>query len=238
MRPAPARVVQRLVILVSRDSAAEKNYENLVGSDSSADASLRGGSEDAQGKPLDQLGESETLHIVSHGDGKGHIEGQDDAGQPKQMDASQFLDFLIKGGLDPAKHKGTIRFVSCLSGTKMRSGKTFAEEFTSALREKKFQNAVIGFDGLVGVKQDTSIGVVPPSKISEHDMLNNVQITLAEMRQKTVSGMSGLTREQFAAKKKYAEELLAVRKTRIAEMNALFVPAEPGKNIAYFPAAK
>lgn len=240
-RPAPGGVVQRLVILVSQDSAAEKNYESLVNSDPSADAtgSLRGGDETVGGKPLDQLGESELLHIVSHGDGQGHVEGQDDAGQPKQMNASEFLDFLITAGLNPAKHKGTIRFVSCLSGTKTKSGTTFAEQFTAALRKKNFQNAVIGFDGLVAIRQDTSIGVVPPSKIKEHDMLQNVQTTLGEMYQQTLASMKrkDLSREQFAARKQYAQDLLEVRKTRVAEMNALFEPAEPGKNIAYFPPA-
>jgi hypothetical protein len=75
--------VRRLVILVSRDSAAVKNYQSLVAASpgfTDPTGSLREGSEDIQGPPLAQLGEMETLHIVSHGDGQAHIEGQNEKG--------------------------------------------------------------------------------------------------------------------------------------------------------------
>jgi hypothetical protein len=240
-KPAQAVVVQRLVILVSRDSAAVKNYENLVAASpgyTDPTGSLREGSADVQGPPLGQLGEMETLHIVSHGDGQGHIEGQDEKGASKQMTASEFLTFLIGAGLDPKKHKGAIRLVSCLSGTKTARGTTFAEDFTNALRSRGFSNAVIGFDGLVAVRDHASIGVVPPSKIKEHEMLTNVQVTLGEMHQRAAESLKEVSpkqRELVEQRKQYAADILAVRKQRIAEANALFEPQKIGKNIVYFP---
>jgi hypothetical protein len=238
--PGPLRfasrttTIQRLVILVSRDAQAEKNYNNLVTIDEGYDDpthSLRPGDESIQGKPLDQLGLQETLHVVSHGDGRGHVEGQDNQGNTVQMNASEFLSFLITNGLRKA-HKGAIRLLSCFSGTRTPEGTTFAEEFTIALRNRGFENAVIAFDGLVAVKKNAQIGVVPPSQVSQYETLQNADITLQEEFQ--------LLKQQQATPEvlKRMKEINELRKARTAESNALFRPQAlrgDDANIVYFP---
>jgi len=226
--------IQRLVILVSRDDMAAKNYDNLVEIGQGyidPTNSLRPFNDALKGKPFDQLGQNETLHIVSHGDGQGHIEGQDDKDNPVQMNASEFLTFMIKYGLKPT-HKGAIRFISCFSGTPTSSGTTFAEEFKNALRKQGFDNPVIAFDGLVGVKPNAHVGVVPPSQVNEFEKLQEVEAKLSKEYQELLNDKSIPNRMQRL------EELLELRKKRTTESNELFKPqnfrgVEP--NIVYFP---
>jgi len=233
--PTPhGTTIQRLVILVSRDDVAAKNYENLVNIDHTTDMtnSLNEGNSNLPGKPLDQLGLNETLHIVSHGDGQGHVEGQDDDGNQVQMNASEFLSFLIKNGLKKT-HKGAIRLLSCYSGTRTSSGTTFAEEFTIVLRNRGFDNPVIAFDGLVGVKPGAHIGVIAPSKIREYDMLRNVAATLDEQFEALKS------QPNSESKLKRMREILDLKKKRLDESNNLFESQRLGDNpnIVYFPSS-
>ena len=224
--------VQRLVILVSRDAIADQNYQNLINIDQTTDMtnSLREGNGNLPGKPLDQLGPNEALHIVSHGDGQGHIEGQDDDGSQVQMGAGEFLSFLIKNGFKK-KHKGPIRLLSCFSGTRTSSGTTFAEEFTIVLRNRGFDNPVIAFDGLVGVKPGAHIGVVAPSKVKEFDMLRNVAATLDQQFETLKSAPPS------ESNLKRMREILDLKKQRIDESNNLFEQQRRGDNanIVYFP---
>ena len=156
-------IVQRMVWPIGRDETSESNYNKLVdiGDDlTDTTGSLR--PHEKEDSPFDNLGLSESLHLVGHGDGKGHIEG---------MNASQLLDYLIGLGLTP-KHTGAIRLVSCLSGTPRPRARLFTEQFKEVLEARGFVNGVIGFNGLVRVVKGASIEVVAPKNIPKFNEIS------------------------------------------------------------------
>jgi hypothetical protein len=132
--------------------------------------------------------------------------------------------------LQPQETQGYDPLYKLPFSTRTAQGPTFAEDFTIALRNRGFSNAVIGFDGLVAEREHGAIGVVPPSKIKKHQMLENVHVTLDEMHRRAVDSFKKLSpkrqgfKELFKQRKQYAEDILALRKQRIEEAHALFEP--------------
>jgi hypothetical protein len=147
-------VIQPMVIRISVDDETASTYRNLTiipSGYSDTTGSLRPVNASLDRLPLDGLRPDETLHIIVHGDGRGRVEG---------MDAAGLLAYLVRRGLDPNYHHGTIRLVSCYSATPILEGTTFVQEFVAVLRRNGFVNAAIGFDGLVRAGRDGGILVV------------------------------------------------------------------------------
>jgi hypothetical protein len=162
--------VQRLVILVSRDSAAVKNVQSLVALHSAlpiqparCERALKT-FKDHRWRSWEKWKRSISLvtamgRDTSRAKMRKAPETDDRLGVPHLSD---------RGRLQPQETQGYDPFCKLPFSTRTAQGPTFAEDFTIALRNCGFSNAVIGFDGLVAVREHGAIGVVPPSKIRKH----------------------------------------------------------------------
>lgn len=229
----PGNVVQRLVYLLSQDVLNKGTYRNLT--------QLEQGSEDPTrslhpvpdlNSPFATLERNESLHIIVHGGG-GTVEGMDGPGE--------FAEFLISQGLDPDKHRGTIRLISCFSGTPVfDDDSSFVERFAGAMRKKGFTNPVIGFDGLVRAASGGRIMVIPPSQAGEFFKLSKMfdlaKAEFAELQKVKPSAKASQDEIEL-----FLELANDVKKkiTKIKEkMEALWVPQAIGKNIVHIPEVK
>jgi hypothetical protein len=215
---------------VSDDSSSNSSYQNLI-QDSGGQHSLapvNPGIPGADTKPLRQLGANETLHVIVHGDGRGRVEG---------MNPSEFLGYLTVKGFNGRVHRGTIRLISCYSGTQTEEDTTFAESFAIALRDRGFTNAVIGFDGLVQAREGGAIRVVAPSNIKAFDMLSNVLITLTEHSLLVAThppARLSSNGEEMKLWREYLQGINGVMKSRREEIEKLWEGQRIGKNIVHF----
>lgn len=163
--------IQRMVWPIGRDETTESNYKNLTQIDPTTDSTGSLREPKKEDRPFDDLGESESLHLIGHGDGQGKIEG---------MTPDELVGYLKGLGLDPEKHKGTIRLVSCLSGTPTPDKKLYTEMFKEALEAKTFTNGVIGFNGLVRVAEGASVKVLAPDHVPTFDEIQPKLDTLSK----------------------------------------------------------
>jgi hypothetical protein len=166
MQRPPAKVVQRLVDLLSEDEMTRGTYRHLTQIDPEATdptCSLRAIPD--HNHPYATLGRNESLHVIVHGGG-GTVSG---------MDPEQYAAFLQGRGLDPDKHRGVIRLVSCFSGTPDSNGNTFVQQFAAVMRRRGFTNQIIGFNGLVRAISGARILVVPPDQALEFFRLSQLK---------------------------------------------------------------
>jgi hypothetical protein len=231
MQLQPAGVVQRLVDLLSEDDMTRGTYRHLTQTDPGATdptGSLRAIPD--LNHPYATLGRNESLHIIVHGGG-GTVIG---------MDPEQFAAFLERRGLDPDKHRGVIRLVSCFSGTPDVNGNTFVQQFAGVMRRRGFTNQIIGFNGLVRATSGAQILVVPPDKAAEFFKLSRMktlletQLRQAQQRKPTASS----TQEQVTEFLVSTQELLAKYKLITEKLSKLWVPQNLQTNIVVIPEAK
>jgi len=226
-------VVQRLVYLLSQDVLNKGTYRNLTQLEQGfvdPTRSLRPVPDPSS--PFATLERNESLHIIVHGGG-GTVEGMDSP--------QEFAEFLISRGLDPDKHRGTIRLISCFSGTQVfDDGSSFVEQFAAALRKKGFTNPVIGFDGLVRAASGGQIMVIAPSQAAEFFKLSRMGDLLknefAELQQIKPSATASQEEVDIFL------DLVNDTKEKITKVNkkmeALWVPQAIGKNTVHIPEVK
>jgi hypothetical protein len=219
------------VYLISEDSTAQGTYRHLT--------DLEDGYDDPTGSlfpildldaPFASLERNETLHIIVHGGG-GQVEG---------MGPAAFAEFLVGRGLDPDKHRGTIRLISCFSGTRNFRGSTFVEDFAAEMRKKGFTNPMIGFDGLVRAASGGRILVVEPANVDKFfkysamtDLLKSKFEELKEQKPTTSS-----TQEEIAEFMQKLEDIKKKHALVTKKLSELWVPQSIGKNIVHIPEVK
>jgi hypothetical protein len=225
------KVIQRLVLLIDEDSMTAGSYRHLTSIDPETDptGSLRSINEDLDGLPLEQLGLNETLHVIVHGGG----------GETSIGDAGALLDYLMERGLRSYVHRGAIRLISCFSGTPSPTG-TFAQKFATELRTRGFTNAVIGFDGLVQVRDGASVYVVPPGKSREFFLRSQRK----DRQKREFEELSARKPAKNAPQEDVDFILLEVEMWKtgfddnIQKLSNLWEPQSIGKNIVYIAEAK
>jgi len=230
-RSAEMRAIQRLVWLIDEDSLTAGSYRHLTEVDPEEDptGSLRPVDTDIGGLPFEQLGTNESLHVIVHGGG----------GSTSVGDAGELLDYLMARGLRPEEHRGTIRLISCFSGTPGPGG-TFAGQFADELRRRGFTNAVIGFDGLVQVRDGARVYVVSPANAQEFFLRSR----LKDRHKLEFSEISSRKPPQGASQDDIDLFLLEVEEFKerfnanIAKMQALWQPQQIGQNIVHIAEAK
>ncbi len=231
----PTGVVQRLVYLISDDALTQGTYRNLTQipeGHTDPTGSLRALDRWFVGLPFDQLGPRESLHLIIHGGG----------GSVEDMDPDQFVAYLIDRGLHPRFHGGTIRLVSCYSGTPSATlgGSTFVQRFTTALRQAGFGNAVIGFDGLVRAAKGGQILVIPPGQAAEFWRLSNLKDYLHEKwreltARKPPPGTDELEVELYLLE---VADFKGKFDKVVAKIEKLWVPQRLGQNLIHIPEAR
>lgn len=229
---AQVNVVQRLVYLLSEDVLEKGTYRNLVQNEDGYEDPTRSLRPIPDlSSPFATLERNESLHIIVHGGG-GTVQGM--------SGPAEFAEFLVGRGLDPDKHRGTIRLISCFSGTPNLDGTTFAEQFAGELRKKGFTNPVIGFDGLVRAGSGGRIFVIPPGQAGEFFRLSRrgdrLKKEFQELQSVKPTGNSSQDEIEVFIElaKGIKDEIEDVNK----KMAALWVPQAIGKNIIHIPEVK
>lgn len=229
--PKSKQVVQRLVYLISEDSTAQGTYRNLTTlppNHTDPTGSLRAVPDD--NSPFADLGLNESLHIIVHGGG-GTVDG---------MTPAKFAERLVARGLDPDKHRGVIRLVSCFSGTPDDMGNTFIAQFAQEMRGRGFSNQFIGFNGLVRAASGGKILVVPPEKAAEFFKLSQMKKMLEEDGQllELDKPSKGAGKDEFERFFQKAEDWKKKFKMVVDKLAALWVPQSLKTNIVLIPEVK
>ena len=227
--------LQRLVWPIGRDAVIESNFKSLMegGEGDNANPAIREpdmpDSVEETGvlpegfQPLSQLGDAETLFILGHGDGQGHIEG---------LDATAFVAHLIELGLTPDK-TGDINVMSCWSGSAIPGAAAMTVQIRAALGDRP--NRVIGYDGMVRVVAGQA-RVIPDARTGDYLGLE-VEVTRKRKRVELISKVinENAIEGKFNAVAKGGEMLKQTNaeiKALMDQMLAMQHPAVEGENMS------